>query len=44
MGGFPASALASRTEATFCFGMRMQMQAVIGLALRDQGRFNGLKI
>jgi hypothetical protein len=34
VGGFPASALASRTEATFCFRMRMQMQAMTGLALR----------
>ena len=33
MGAFPASALASRTEATLCFPMWMQMQAVIGLAL-----------
>ena len=31
MGAIPASALASRTEATFCF--RMRMQAVTGLAL-----------
>ena len=34
MGGFPASALASCTEATFYFQMHMHMQAVTGLALR----------
>ena len=33
MVGFLAYALASRTEATFCFRMRMRMHTVTRLAL-----------
>ena len=30
---FPTSVITSQTEATFCFRMRMQMQARLGLLL-----------
>ena len=30
---FPTSVITSQTKATFCFRMRMQMQAILGLLL-----------